>query len=144
MAPHSPCSTRKSASGPTRHHDSGCGGDLHATGNINTDGLIRVRNKPPVLILRMRDLANDNDANTRISADDYDCVATSWLGEWDINEDSNGVSGVWRHVVGNTWFIRAEMNSDNPHERLDVDMLCFLRALTEYPLDRRTMNTPND
>lgn len=119
-------------------------GDIHASGSMSVNGNIRVNGKAPIFIRRYRNLANDNDTDTGISAADYDCVATSWLGNWDINEGGSGISGLWTHVVGNTWYIRAQMSSDSPHERLDVDMLCFLRTMTEYVTpDRRTMNDPN-
>ena len=62
-------------------------------------------------------------------------------GDWNINPNATGDQGVWTYEKGGSWWVRGQMLSDSDHERLDVDLLCFRRELTELKFpDRRSMN----
>ena len=63
---------------------------LDINGEVHVNGPLRVRTKAPILIMRIRDMANDDDADSHVSASDYDCVTTSWLGRLEYQSERDG------------------------------------------------------
>jgi hypothetical protein len=119
------------------------GSSLSVRGALNVAGNITVDNVKPVLIRRFENLPNNGDTNTGISANNYECVATSWSADYDINEGGAHFNQIWTHVVGSTWYIDAHLSSEGNDENPDVDVLCFRKDIAEWVGASRSLNDPD-
>ena len=100
---------------------------------IGPSGQILVNGALPVVIRRFKNMGNDADFSTNIAANNYECVATSWMTNQDWNERAALDTIVWAYVKNGVWWAKVVMPSHEGHdESADVDILCFRKEITDW------------
>jgi hypothetical protein len=108
---------------------------IHGADEINLETpRVEVNGIKPVKIVRLADI--NGNVNTGISASTYDCVVAGFSAYYDIQEDDPGISAIWTHTYGGTWWVQANLRSHNDNDFPDVDILCFVKSVVEYTGDR--------
>lgn len=115
-------------------------GDLRTTGNFYMGGTDR----KPIKILRITNLPeNINRIFTNVPASEYECTVGGWsTGVYDMSEDSKDADKVWAYTVDGWWWVDAQFMSDGPHEKVSVDVVCFLKGIVEYDTQRGQREYP--
>lgn len=105
-------------------------GDLRTSGNF----YMGASDRKPIKIVRITNLPeNTNRIFPEIPANEYECTVGGWsTGIYDISEDSKDADKVWAYTQDGWWWVEAKFMSDGPHEKVSVDVVCFLKGIVEY------------
>ncbi len=113
-------------------------GDATVEGDLDVGGDVRVGGDPPFKF-NVYGLASNVDTDTGVSALEYACfVAGINFYGGDIDEyattGDRGMLQVYTYVgAGDTWWIRADMRSQDTHENHNVQYICMKQELVECP-----------
>ncbi len=105
-------------------------GDLRTSGNF----YMGASDRKPIKIVRITNLPeNTNRIFPEVPANEYECTVGGWsTGLYDMSEDSKDADKVWAYVEDGWWWVGAKFMSDGPHEKVSVDVVCFLKGIVEY------------